>query len=221
MESVLGFLMGFAIWAGFVLAVPVAVALMLGLVVLLSKVFKEPVVETVASWLSFDAEAAYAPNHTWLRQTGERLRVGLDDLALRLLPGVSEVTVPETGRQIAAGEPLAVLKLGAVEVPIRSPIAGKVSARNAGAHSTMSLKGITGWLVELEPTGPATELRRGDDAKAWLDQESTRLVAYAERELGLAAADGGEVAMASMDAVPEEKWRALLKDFLQAEPRKA
>ncbi|MGC4117667.1 MAG: hypothetical protein QM765_24540 [Myxococcales bacterium] len=216
MDSVAGFFIGLGVWFGFVFAIPVAVAIMLGVVALFARLtgLKERVAP-MASWLAFDPELAYAPGHTWLRQSGPRMRVGLDDLAVRLLPNVAAVTSAEAGKSVAAGEPLFVLKLGSVEVAIPSPINGKVTAANDDGAKDLKAN----WLVEIEPANDAHKsLPRGEAAREWLTAEAGRLVNFAERELGLAAADGGEVSIHSVDSVPEEKWRALLKDFLKAEP---
>lgn len=219
MDGIVGFFLGMGLWFGFVLAVPVAVALLLGVVALVGRMSRpREVVAPMASWLAFDPELAYAPGHTWLKQSGARMRVGLDDLALRLLPNVASVKSAEAGKSVAAGEPLFVLKLGSVEVAIPSPISGKVTAANDDGAKDLKKS----WLVELEPQGDAAQsLPKGEAAREWLTSEAGRLLGFAERELGLAAADGGEVALHSVDSVPEEKFRALLRDFLKAEPRKA
>ncbi|HEY3446691.1 MAG TPA: hypothetical protein VGK67_10025 [Myxococcales bacterium] len=219
MDSVAGFFLGLGVWFGFVFAIPIAMALMLGVIALFAKLtgYKEQVAP-MASWLAFDPELAYAPGHTWLKQSGERMRVGLDDLALRLLPNVASVKGAEAGRSVAAGETLFVLRLGSVEVSIPSPINGKVTAANDDGASDLKKN----WLVELEPAGDAYKsLPRGEAAREWLTSEAGRLVGFAERELGLAAADGGEVSIHSVDSVPADKWNALLKDFLKVEPKKA
>ncbi|MBI5548330.1 MAG: hypothetical protein HY901_30990 [Deltaproteobacteria bacterium] len=221
MEGVLGFLTGLLARLGLLFAVPVAMALLLGVIALVMKLVRaaqpQPALAgaPTASWLSFDPEAAYAPGHTFLRAAGARLRIGLDDLALRLLPG-AEVRGPDAGQELQAGDPLAVLRLGALEVPIPSPVPGKIVARNEARDLRSA-----GWLVEIEPVGEAhRSLPKGEAARAWLTQEAGRLVSFAERELGIAAADGGEVTIRSLDSVPEEKWRALLKEFLKSEARR-
>lgn len=219
MDGIVGFFLGMGIWFGFVLAVPVVVALVLGVVALVGRMSRpREAVAPMASWLAFDPELAYAPGHTWLQASGPRMRVGLDDLAVRLLPNVASMKSAEAGKTVAAGEPLFVLRLGSVEVAIPSPINGKVTAANDDGAKDLKKS----WLVELEPQGDAfNSLPRGEAARQWLTSEAGRLLGFAERELGLAAADGGEVALHSVDAVPEEKFRALLKDFLKAEPKKA
>lgn len=224
MDAIIGFLAGLVARLGLVFAIPLAFAVVIGGAVIAMRVFgrKPAFVESKAGLMAFDPLALYAPSHLWLREAGARLRVGLDDLALRLLPGVTAVEVPAAGAAVKAGEPLARLRIGEVEVAIPAPADGRVALANGGARTTASLHGEGGWLVELEPAGEAHRaLPKGEAARAWLAQEAGRLVGFAERELGLAAADGGEVAIHSVSAVPEEKWRALLKDFLKAEPRKA
>ncbi len=221
MDAILGFLVGMVGRLGLILAIPLAFAVVLGLAALAMRLFAaKPVQTQKPAWLAFDPEAAYASSHIWLREDGGRVRVGLDDLALRLLPGITGVQAHEGA--VAAGEPLATLQLGALQVAIPAPVGGKVIALNRNAQTSAQLHGASGWLVEFEtPREALSALPRGPAAKAWMDQEASRLLGFAERELGLAAADGGEVSLHSVDSVPEEKWRALLKDFLKTEPRKS
>jgi len=224
MDSVFGFVAGLVARMGLMLFIPLLFVVALVVVDLAMRVRGQQPEDapTKAGWLAFDPLAAYSPGHTWLREAGARLRVGLDDLALRLLPQISAVVVPEAGFSIGAGEILAVLRIGEHEVPILAPVAGKVMAHNASVHGSATLHGEGGWFVELQSTGQAYQpLRKGEAARRWLVEEAGRLVSYAERELGMAAADGGEVVITSVSALPEEKWRELVKSFLQVEPRKA
>jgi glycine cleavage system H protein len=232
MDSFFTFVAGLVLRLGLIFAIPLLFVAVLAVVVVVMRIYERRLVREdakaapapgrAASWLAFDPEAAYSPGHTWMREAGARLRVGLDELALRLLPQISGVQVPDAGFSIAAGETLAVLRLGEHEVAIPVPVAGKVVAKNAAAQGSASLHGEGGWFVEIESTGQAFRpLRRGEAARAWLVAEAGRLEAIAERELGMAAADGGEVAIPAVDALPEEKWRALVMSFLQVEPRKA
>jgi glycine cleavage system H lipoate-binding protein len=230
MDSVFAFVAGLVARLGLIFAIPLLFVAVLAVVVVAMRIYEKRMLAQdaqaapgrVVSWLAFDPEAAYSPGHTWLRETGVRLRVGLDELALRLLPQISSVQVPDAGHSIAAGETLAVLCLGDHEVLIPAPVAGKVTARNAAVQGSASLHGEGGWFVEIESTGQAFRpLRKGEAARAWLVAEAGRLEAIAERELGMAAADGGEVAIPTVNTLPEEKWRALVMSFLQVEPRKA
>lgn len=215
MDGILGFLLGLATWVGFVVAAPVLLALLLGLASLAWRLSDGREARRARRHaVEMEHDAAVAPNHTWVRAQDDRLRVGLDDFALRLLPGVSEVVAPAPGATVREGEPLVVLRLAEFEVPIASPVTGRIAARHDGAL-------LKGWLVELEPTAPAPELKRGEAARDWQASECRRLFTFAERELGLGAADGGEVDLPSIAELPRDQWSTVVREFLKAEPRKA
>jgi glycine cleavage system H lipoate-binding protein len=171
--------------------------------------------------LLFRPGVRYAPGHTWLerRRNGEAVEIGLDDLALRLLPSVTAVELPRAGSTIARGEPLAHLHGGGRAVAIPSPVAGTVVGVNASVLRDPALVKRDGygrgWLVALSPSGAGWEsLPTGDDAEAFLRGEASRLSRFLEQRLGFAAADGGELVSPAPWLVGEEGWSALVAEFL-------
>ena len=58
-----------------------------------------------AGKLRFRSGLAYAPGHTWVRDEGSSLKVGLDDLAQKILPWTVAVELPSPGQVVKAGEP--------------------------------------------------------------------------------------------------------------------
>ena len=153
MDSIFAFVAGLVARLGLILFIPLLCVVALAVVAVAMRVLgRAPgAQDEKAGWLAFDPLAAYSPGHTWLREAGVRLRVGLDDLALRLLPQISAVTVPDAGFSIAAGETLAVLRIGEHEVQILAPVAGKVVARNSNVQDSASLRGEGGWFVSSSP----------------------------------------------------------------------
>lgn len=163
----------------------------------------------------------YAPGHTWLERRHDRdaVEVGLDDLALRLLPSVTAVELPRAGTSVARGEPIAHLHGGGRAVAIPAPVPGVVVGVNAAVVRDPGLVKRDGygrgWLVALAPAGPAWEdLPSGPDAEAFLRGESVRLSRFLEQRLGFAAADGGELVSPAPWLVGEDGWRALVAEFL-------
>jgi glycine cleavage system H protein len=147
--------------------------------------------------LEYRADAFHAPTHTWLAPTGEGLAVGVDDFAQQLLPSVTAVDLPRVGACVRRGEPVAVLHAGRLSVRIPAPVDGTVEAVNRAVERdpgrVKSERGAP-WLFRVAPGEPSyLRLPKGDETRTWLTAEKARLARFVEGELGLMAADGGEL----------------------------
>jgi glycine cleavage system H lipoate-binding protein len=171
---------------------------------------------------SLPAVARVAPNHTWLeRRSGGALRVGLDEIARRILPSATAVELPGRGMVVHRGDPVAVVRAGRHAVRIGSPIDGTVVAVNRRVRRNPALvKGPSsaqGWLFVIAPAdGRWRRLPAGERAEAFLASERRRLARFVEEELGLAAADGGELVAPAPALLGEEGWKKVVAAFLAA-----
>lgn len=173
-----------------------------------------------AGALRFRGGLLYAPGHTWLRPEGERLRVGLDDLAQRLLPWAVAVDLPRPGQQVKVGEPVARISCGGQEARVAAPFSGTVVAVNTDVLREPTLVKSEnygrGWLFALRPDdGAWRALPGGEAARAWLTEEGERLSRFYEQHLGYAAADGGELVGPPPSLLGDSQWRALVRAFLR------
>lgn len=165
---------------------------------------------------------SYAPEHTWLgEERGERLRVGLDDLAGHLVHAVTAVDLPLVGSTLAAGHPAVTIACGARTAVIPAPVTGTVVAVNGRVEKYPSLVRSSpyekGWLFEVRPASDSyRNFPTGKKAHAWFKGEEARLSRFFEAELGLAAADGGELVLPPSVLLSEEKWRHAVSAFLGA-----
>jgi glycine cleavage system H lipoate-binding protein len=162
----------------------------------------------------------YAPGHTWMRRLGfGALRVGLDDLAGRRRAGSSAVELPRPGRIVRAGEVIGVITCGDKRGEIRTPVGGRITGVNSAVARDPSLihadPYARGWLFSVAPADARYRaFPRGERARVWLEQESLRFARFLERDLGVAAADGGEVLSPAPALLTQEQWRALTHAFL-------
>lgn len=207
---------GVALLAGLALATP---ALAIAIVVHALRRRRDRALAR-ASGVAWRRSNWYAPNHTWLaaRRNGE-LAVGLDDFGQRLLPSASSVELPRVGMDVSRGDPIAVVRAGGHVVRIGAPIAGTVRRVNARVRRDPSLLKSDpyggGWLFTLVPSENAyMKFPREDQAEAWFAAEQRRLSRFVEHELGLAAADGGELVAPAPSLLGEEGWSRLLATFL-------
>ncbi len=218
-------------------AIVAGLAARIGIVVLVMLALLAPVILAVAAargirfvgmWLRgyrtagglrFRSGLLYAPGHTWIRPEGNRLRVGLDDLAQRLLPWAVAVELPGPGTRVKEGEPVARISAGEHQALVAAPVAGTVTTVNPSVAAEPTLVKSDsygrGWLFAIEPEDAGWRtLPAGEAARRWLAAESRRLARFYEHQLGFAAADGGELLAPPQALLGETQWKALTRAFL-------
>lgn len=162
----------------------------------------------------------YAPGHTWLgAQADGSVRIGLDDIAQKALPGARVLGLARVGTDVRVGEPLATLEIGEHRLPVAAPAAGRVVAINDRVAREPGLihrdPYRRGWIAAIAPAGRDFERwPSGERARAWLRREDHRLNAFLETELGIAAADGGEWIVPPTTMMSAAQFEALRKEFL-------
>ncbi len=163
----------------------------------------------------------YAPGHTWVKRHGTRtLRVGVDDLAQRLLSGIRAVRLPQPGTEVRKGEVAAEITCGNKRAEITSPVDGIVTAINDVVGRDPSIihrdPYARGWLFAVSRANSLyTRLRRGEPARNWLREEGARLAQFLEWNLGIAAADGGKFLFPAPSLLSEEQWEGLTRAFFK------
>lgn len=220
------FIVGLAARAGLVLAVIAVLSIPLMLVAAVLRGAEELKrrnlgLRDVAGVL-FRPDLWYAPTHTWLarRKEGE-LAIGLDALALRLMPSVTGVEVARAGSRVEKGETIATLFAGARTLNVPAPVSGIVTGTNRAVLRDPSLvrsEGYgRGWIVAVRPAGEEfADLPRGDRAEKFMRSESARWDRFVETELCYAAADGGHLVAPVPALIGEDGWKKLASAFAGA-----
>lgn len=162
-----------------------------------------------------------APNHTWLAPRKGGVAIGLDEVAERILPSATSVELPRPGMVIHRGDPVVVIRAGKRAVRVGSPVNGTVSAVNRRLGRSPGLVKEEpygrGWLFAVTPADERwKELPGGLRGDAWLLAEKRRLSHFLEDELGVAAADGGELLAPAPALLGEKGWERLVTEFLSA-----
>ena len=110
-------------------------------------------------------ELRYTKEHEWARREGVRLRVGITDHAQSRLGDVVFVELPEVGRSVEAGKPVAVVESVKAASDIYAPVAGVVVEVNAslGEHPERVNADPhgEGWFFVLEVSGDPEVAWRG------------------------------------------------------------
>jgi len=174
---------------------------------------------TLVHGVALDGSLRYSPGHAWLSRRLGRLRVGVDALAARILSGAEAVDLPSPGTVVTAGGLLAVVRVAGRQACIFAPVSGTVVAVNREVGRDPSLLERSpyhrGWLVAIRPLGDAwRSLISGNEAREWLASEERRLGHLLECELGMAAADGGDLVIPPGESLSNEAWYRVVGGIL-------
>ena len=178
----------------------------------------------VVGGLKVHSRRRYAPGHTWLgRRLRGGLKVGLDDLAQRLFPDLAAVELPKPGSLLRRGQPAILLRSEGREAFLPAPVTGLVVAVNRAVEAMPGLLNASpygrGWLFAIRPVSLSyRDFPSGELASAWFRSEGDRLRHTLESELGLAAADGGQLIEHPATLLPPDRWAVVVSTFLGGLP---
>lgn len=101
--------------------------------------------------MNLPSELRYTASHEWVRLEGDVATVGITDHAQSELGEIIYLELPEPGRQVAAGESVAVAESVKAASDIYAPLAGEVVESNPAAASGLvnSDPYGAGWLFRL------------------------------------------------------------------------
>lgn len=104
------------------------------------------------------SECRYAKSHEWLSADGT---VGVSDHAQKEITDVVFVELPKVGREVKAGEAVAVVESVKAAFDIYAPVSGKISKVNEDVSKNPGLVNQSpfdnGWLFAVEKSNPAEE----------------------------------------------------------------
>jgi glycine cleavage system H protein len=100
----------------------------------------------------------YSTDHEWVRQEGDKLRIGITDYAQDALGDVVFVSLPEIGAHVDAQGVLGEVESTKSVSEIYAPVAGEVVAVNASLSQAPEQLNSDpygeGWICEIAPTDP-------------------------------------------------------------------
>ncbi len=105
--------------------------------------------------MNIPEDRRYTKTHEWAKLDGGLIVVGISDFAQESLGDVVYVETPEVGREVAAGEAVAVIESVKTASDVYAPVAGKIAEVNdalADAPETVNEDPYEGgWLFKIEP----------------------------------------------------------------------
>lgn len=100
----------------------------------------------------------YTKDHEWIRMDGNVGIVGISDYAQNAMGDVVYVELPETGREVKAGEDFIVVESVKGANDVFSPVSGTVTEVNDeldGAPERLNEDPYANWLVRMEVADPS------------------------------------------------------------------
>ncbi len=129
-------------------------------------------------------DRAYAPaTHMWVRPTGDlHVTIGMDPLGVETSGTLAQLSLPEPGQVLIAGQPFGQLEAVKFVGPLTSPVSGTVRAVNAAAAADPGLVErepfTAGWLIKAILSDPADLGKLLTDPQAITDWYAARIADY-------------------------------------------
>jgi glycine cleavage system H protein len=123
--------------------------------------------------MEFPEHLRYTADHEWLRVDDGTAVLGVTDYAQDALGDVVFVGLPELGRHVGQGEPIAEVESTKSVSDVFSPLAGEVVAVNEALRDAPELINRDpygeGWIVQIRPDEPADAASGLMDAASYRD----------------------------------------------------
>ena len=103
-------------------------------------------------------QCRFAKSHEWIASDGT---VGISDHAQKEITDVVFVELPKVGREVKAGEAIAVIESVKAAFDIYAPVSGKISKVNSGVAKNPAVVNQSpyenGWLFQIAKSNPQEE----------------------------------------------------------------
>lgn len=98
----------------------------------------------------------WVEKHVWVQREGDRVKVGITDVAQHLAKKVVAVTPKKVGKSIKKGKSVATVESGKWVGPVPTPVAGEIVEINGALSGDPELVNHdpyeAGWIVKLRPS---------------------------------------------------------------------
>jgi glycine cleavage system H lipoate-binding protein len=179
------------------------------------------VVPAMVAGFQVPENVRYHAGHTWaLSESPDRVRIGMDDFATKLIGKIESIALPQRGRWVRQGQKIWTIFRDGKSVDMISPIEGMVTGINEEVMKDPELARKDpygeGWLVTVQAPDAKINFRNllgGALARLWTEDSAMRLRNRIPMAAGALAQDGG-VAVDDLTAhMPDSDWATLTKEF--------
>ncbi|RWR06954.1 glycine cleavage system protein GcvH [Siminovitchia fortis] len=102
------------------------------------------------------AELRYSEEHEWVKEEGEKVRIGITDFAQSELGDIVFVELPEVGDEITADEPFGSVESVKTVSELYAPVSGKVVEVNEDLEDSPEFVNESpyekAWMIVVEPS---------------------------------------------------------------------
>ncbi len=174
------------------------------------------------SWFRVPEGVLFHQGHSWASpESGEVVRVGVDEFAMRLLGRPRAIDLPPLGAQLKQGERGWNMEVDSRWIPMLSPVDGEVIAINSALKTAPELASAEpfdrGWLLKVRVPNARANLKNllgGRLARSWMEETVEKLRAMRAGELGIVLPDGGIPVDGFARILAPERWDEIARDFL-------
>ncbi len=122
--------------------------------------------------MEIPADLKYAASHEWSRLEDDVITVGITDFAQDQLGDVVFIELPQLGKKVKAGEPVAVIESVKTASDIYAPVSGEITEINESLIDAPERVNEApygdGWMFRLR-VAEASELKSLLDAATYLE----------------------------------------------------
>ncbi len=107
----------------------------------------------------YPGDRRYSKQHEWLKVDGDTATIGITDFAQSELGDIVFVELPETGKEVQAGEVLGTIESVKAVSELYAPVGGTVEAANGDLEGKPEAVNEdphgAGWLCRIKLTNPS------------------------------------------------------------------
>jgi glycine cleavage system H lipoate-binding protein len=173
--------------------------------------------------MAMGVKVYYHQGHSWaIPESGDMVRVGIDDFAQKLVGRIDAITCPPVGSEVTQGKKGWTLLVNSKSIDMLSPVDGTVVGVNEGLLSSPEM--ISGdpygesWVMKVQARKLSANLRNlvsGGTARKWMEEVSANLLSRANYHLGPVSQDGGAPVDGIARSLDRERWDEIAREFLQ------
>lgn len=173
------------------------------------------------SGLRLPGNVRFHLGHTWaLRESPTLVRVGIDELAARMIGKADGILLPRRGQWIRQGQKIfSIFKEGS-KTELVSPIEGEVTSVNEKVLNDPSLLDRDpygdGWLLTVISPDAETNFRNlmgGNLARQWMVEEASRLSTRMPALTSVAVPHNGDESSDLSPQISGQSWTELTHEF--------
>ncbi|MBN8235487.1 glycine cleavage system protein GcvH [Halobacillus kuroshimensis] len=127
--------------------------------------------------MSLPKDLRYSQEHEWVKEEGEKVRVGITDFAQSELGDIVFVELPEVGEELKTDEPFGSVESVKTVSELYAPISGKVVEVNEDLEDSPEFVNESpydkAWMVVVEPSDSSEveQLMSSEEYEAMIDED--------------------------------------------------